>query len=133
MFDLTAEQAALFSTCRLYCDAKPAQYMGSNNLDFWANKPNFQDWTRGLYIDDNPSTEENEIGQLITDYRYVLYVDGVLQSFDPSMKSPVSRGEPRDEYILPYTFHLHEGRNSFRLHMAGGYRSTFYNFAFKPI
>jgi hypothetical protein len=38
----------------------------------------------------------------------------------------------RAEYVLPYTFHLHEGKNTISLRMAGGYRSEFYNFIFRP-
>ena len=133
VFDLSSEQAAILSTCALYCDAKPAAYLGSQ--DFWARRKGDEEWTQGVYIDDNPSTPENEIGQEILDYRYCLYVDDVLQSFDPSVEVIVKgsgSNTVRNEFQMPYTFHLHQGTNKIRLHMAGGYRSTFYNFIFRP-
>ena len=71
----------------------------------------------------------------IQDYRYILYVDGEPVQFDPNMKVLVSGragSEPRQEYIMPYLFNLHEGENSISLRMAGGYRSMFYNFIFRP-
>ena len=133
VFDLTANQvSALGEECALYCDATPAPYMYQSNLDFWARRPSDEDWTPGYYIDDNPDTEENEIGQQIADYRYALYVDGVLRAFDPTMEVPVLKNNARSEYVLPYIFRLHAGTNSFRLHMAGGYRSIFHNFTFRP-
>ena len=132
VFDLTANQvSALGEECALYCDATPAPYMYQNNLDFWARRPGDEDWTPGYYIDDNPDTEENEIGQQIADYRYALYVDGVLRAFDPALEVPVLKNNARSEYVLPYVFRLHAGTNSFRLHMAGGYRSVFHNFTFR--
>ena len=134
IFDLTAEQAAVLSTCLCYCDAKPAQHMASNNLDFWAAKAGSTDWTPGLYIDDNPDTPDvDEKGTAITDYRYILYVDDVVKSFDPSIQNKVPSGDPRGEYIMPFVFHLHEGTNKISLRMAGGYRSIFYNFIFRPV
>lgn len=126
-FDLTAEQAASLSNCQLYCDAKPSNYMGANGVDFWAYGADSSDWTPGAYI------EGDKKGEIITDYRYVLYVDGVRKDFDSTMTTPVSRGDPRGEYVMPYTFKLHEGENSIRLVMAGGYRSTFYNFTFRAV
>jgi hypothetical protein len=75
-------------------------------------------------------------GKRISNYRYILYVDGEVKDFDPEIKAPVSgRGgsEPRAEYVMPYTFKLHEGTNRISLRMAGGYRSTFYNFTFRPV
>ena len=58
-----------------------------------------------------------------------------VKEFDSDIKVPVAgRGTNtvRKEYVMPYTFNLHEGENTIRLHMAGGYRSTFYNFTFRP-
>ena len=75
------------------------------------------------------------MGKRVKDYRYVLYVDGNVKEFDSDIKVPVAgRGTNtvRKEYVMPYTFNLHEGENTIRLHMAGGYRSTFYNFTFRP-
>ena len=132
VFDLNDEQAAVLSTCLCYCDAKPAEHMASNSLDFWAAKAGSTDWTPGLYIDDNPATPENEKGQTITDYRYILYVDDVPQSFDPSIQNKVPSGDPRGEYVMPFVFHLHAGTNKISLRMAGGYRSVFFNFIFRP-
>jgi len=125
-FDLTAAQAETLSTCYCYCDAKPAAYLGGQ--DFWACDPSAEEWTPGYYI------EGEKKGEPIADYRYILYVDGQPKTFDPTMTAPVSgRGgsEPRAEYIMPFTFNLHEGTNTIRLVMAGGYRSVFYNFYFR--
>ena len=132
VFDLTKEQADALATCRCYCDAKPADYLNENGLDFWAAGSG-EEWTPGMYIDYNPDTEENEVGTVISDYRYILYVDDVVQSFDESIQVPVGRGNPRGEYVMPFTFHLHEGENKISLRMAGGYRSVFYNFIFRAV
>lgn len=128
VFDLTAEQASLLNDCILVCDVKPAPYLGG--MDFWARGQNDAEWTPGYYI------EGEHAGEQITNYRYILYVDGQPVEFDSAMKAPVSRGNnaadlPRQEVVMPYRFHLHQGQNSFSLHMAGGYRSTFFNFTFK--
>ena len=127
IFNLSAQQAAALGQCFLYCDAKPADYMNQNGLDFWANNKDFTDWTPGLYL------EGDRYGQLITDYRYRLYVDNQPVDFDPGIKAPVPSGNPRGEYVMPYIFNLHTGINKFSLHMAGGYRSLFYNFTFRPL
>ena len=129
VFDLTKEQAAQLKECRLYCDAKPAAYLGGQ--DFWACDPTAEEWTPGYYID-----ADHEDETPIADYRYILYVDDKPVSFDPEIKVPVSgRGgsEPRKEYVMPYTFNLHEGTNKISLRMAGGYRSVFYNFIFRAV
>lgn len=118
IFDLTEAQAAEFSTCRCYCDAKPADYLSG---DFWAYNSNSTDWTPGYYIDGSDEhVEKNEdgtyvmvedharcvkgsacageplgedhmvkMGKRVTDYRYVLYVNDEIQEFDPSIKAPV--------------------------------------------
>lgn len=131
VFDLTQDQVNLLGeTTYLYCDATPAQWMRNNNMDFFACKPGDTDWTRGMYIDDIAETEENEKGTEIDDYRYILYVDGQPKAFDPEITNPV-RSDNRAEFKLPYAFHLHTGENSISLRMAGGYRSTFYNFIFR--
>lgn len=125
-FKLTAAQVAqLGGAQKLYCDAKPAGYMGQNNVDFWAYGADSSDWTPGAYIDGERK------GELVDDFRYVLYVDGERKDMDATVRTPVRRGDPRAEYVLPYTFKLHEGENSIRLVMSGGYRSTFYNFTFR--
>lgn len=123
-FYLTANQARAFSTCRLYCDATPAPYL--QGMDFWARRPSDDEWTAGYYIEG-----ENK-GYEITNYRYALYVDGQQVEFDTSISTTVTQQEARREFMMPYLFNLHEGNNSIRLHMAGGYRSTFYNFTFRP-
>lgn len=74
-------------------------------------------------------------GKRIDDYRYILYVDNQVKAFDPDIKAPVTGGnnnEKRTEYVMPYTFNLHEGQNIISLRMAAGYRSMFYNFIFRP-
>ena len=167
VFTLNAEQAATLATCRLYCDARPADHLSG---DFWAYGRSATDWTPGYYIDgadnhvqhnddgtvkmvkdharcvDASETDRSQaegaeletevpMGARIEDYRYVLYVDGKIQQFDEDTKvAPQGSGVNmvRAEYVLPYTFHLHEGKNTISLRMAGGYRSEFYNFIFRP-
>ena len=127
-FELTSSQAAALSTCQCYCDAKPANYL--DNKDFWARNPADEDWTPGYYI------EGDRAGEQITNYRYLLYVDDVQMDFDPTIQV-MAEGRTinmtRKEYLMPFTFHLHEGLNSIRLHMAGSYRSEFYSFNFRPV
>ena len=73
-------------------------------------------------------------GKRISNYRYILYVDGEVCAFDPEIKAPTSGNASnmrRGEFVMPYTFNLHEGTNTISLRMAGGYRSLFYNFYFR--
>lgn len=131
-FDLTAAQvAAMGDTQRLYCEATSAagSYMDQNNMDFWACKPGDTDWTRGMYIED---TDTHKAGDEIDTYRYILYVDDRPVDFDPTISVPAQNERNKVNYVLPYDFHLHEGVNKIRLVMAGGYRSVFYNFTFRP-
>ena len=44
VFTLTQEQVNELGTCRLYCDAKPANYLSG---DFWGRDQQGEDWTRG--------------------------------------------------------------------------------------
>ena len=167
IFTLTDAQAELLSTCRLYCDARPADHLSG---DFWAYGRSATDWTPGYYIDGAPEhiqynddgtvkmvkdharcvdasptdrtqaegaelETEVPMGARIEDYRYVLYVDDVIQEFDADTAVPAegsSTNMVRKEYVLPFTFHLHKGQNKISLRMAGGYRSEFYNFIFRP-
>ena len=166
VFTLNEEQAATLATARLYCDARPANYLSG---DFWAYNRSADDWTPGYYIDgaddhvqkdattgevvmvkDHAQSVKQEdgswaegveletevkMGARIEDYRYILYVDGNPVDFDADTSVPVkgSGGNmTRAEYVLPYTFHLHAGKNTISLRMAGGYRSEFYNFIFRP-
>ena len=168
-FNLNATQAATLATCRMYCDAKPADYL--NGTDFWAYSGSNDEWTPGFYIDGGDERFEKDAetdefvmvqdhekaafdsqpgaaktndagepvmvkqGKRIEDYRYVLYVDGNVVDFDPTTENPThgsNANMQREEFELPYTFHLHQGENRISLHMAGGYRSTFYNFVFRP-
>ena len=165
VFTLNAEQAETLKTARLYCDARPANYLSG---DFWAYNRSADDWTPGYYIDgadDHVQKDENgevvmvkdhaqatknddgswtegveletevKMGARIEDYRYILYVDGQPVDFDPDTSVPVKGSQQnmqRAEYVLPYTFNLHEGKNTISLRMAGGYRSEFYNFIFRP-
>ena len=166
IFTLNAEQAAVLSTCRLYCDAKPAHYL--NGTDFFAYGSSNTEWTPGYYIDGSDAhVQHNDDGSVkmvkdhartavgsngagsegveinrsvpmgtrVADYRYVLYVDDAVQEFDPLTENPThgnNTNMQREEFVVPYTFHLHEGQNKFSLHMAGGYRSEFFSFYFKP-
>lgn len=166
VFTLNADQAATLASARLYCDARPANYLSG---DFWAYNRSADDWTPGYYIDgaddhvqkdattgevvmvkDHAQATKNEdgswtegveldtqvkMGARIEDYRYILYVDGQPVDFDAETSVPVkgsSQNMQRAEYVLPYTFNLHEGKNTISLRMAGGYRSEFYNFIFRP-
>ena len=165
VFTLNAAQAATLATARLYCDARPADYLSG---DFWAYNRSADDWTPGFYIDGaDDHVQHNEdgtvmmvkdhaqavkqddgsyaagveldtevkMGARIEDYRYILYVDGNPVDFDPDTSVPAKGSNTnmtRAEYVLPYTFHLHEGKNTISLRMAGGYRSEFYNFVFRP-
>ena len=118
-FDLTEEQAQTLSTCRCYCDAKPADHLSG---DFWAYNSSNTDWTPGYYIDDNPAHQQTNddgtpkmvkdharpvkdengaeaegaatdndvvMGKRIEDYRYILYVNGQPQDFDKNISVPV--------------------------------------------
>ena len=74
-------------------------------------------------------------GKRIEDYRYVLYVDDEVKDFDPTTENPThgsNQNMQREEFVLPYTFHLHEGLNKIKFVMAGGYRSLFYKCIFRP-
>lgn len=166
VFTLNADQAQTLATARLYCDARPADYLSG---DFWAYNRSADDWTPGYYIDGSddhvqkdattgevvmvkdhaPAVKQDDgsyaagveldtevkMGARIEDYRYILYVDGNPVDFDAETSVPVkgsNQSMTRAEYVLPYTFHLHEGKNTISLRMAGGYRSEFYNFIFRP-
>ena len=77
---------------------------------------------------------EVKMGKRIEDYRYILYVDGKPVDFDPTITAPThgtNQSMRREEFVMPYTFNLHEGTNTISLRMAGGYRSVFYNFYFR--
>ena len=175
VFTLTQEQVNQLGKCRLYCDAKPANYLSG---DFWGRDQQGEDWTRGYYIDgadehvekdattgetvmiqdnttasrDVPSTAgvpETEAdgttpkmvakGKAITDARYILYVDDEVKEFEsmddiPCRVQGSSTNPTRTEYVMPYTFEsLKVGQNKISLRMAGGYRSTFYNFTFRSV
>ena len=161
-FRLNAEQAATLASCRLYVDAKPADYL--NGTDFWAYGRSNDEWTPGFYIDggderfetnedgtfqmvkdharagfdSQPGAEletEVKLGKRIEDYRYVLYVDDQVVDFDPDTANPThgnNTNMTREEFVLPYTFSLHEGLNKIKFVMAGGYRSLFYKCIFRP-
>ena len=161
-FRLNAAQAATLASCRLYVDAKPADYL--NGTDFWAYGRSNDEWTPGFYIDggderfetnddgsfqmvkdharagfdSQPGAEletEVKLGKRIEDYRYVLYVDDQVVDFDPDTANPThgnNTSMTREEFVLPYTFSLHEGLNKIKFVMAGGYRSLFYKCIFRP-
>ena len=175
VFTLTQEQVNELGRCRLYCDAKPANYLSG---DFWGRDQQGEDWTRGYYIDgadehvekdattgetvmiqdnttasrDVPSTagvpetladgttpKMVAKGKAITDARYILYVDDEVKAFESMTDIPCpvqgsSTNPTRTEYVMPYTFEsLKVGQNKISLRMAGGYRSTFYNFTFRSV
>ena len=166
-FNLNAAQAATLATCRMYCDAKAADYL--NGTDFFAYGRSNDEWTPGFYIDGgNERFETDEGGNFvmvddhekaaydsqegavkvdadgnpvqvkkgkrIEDFRYVLYVDDQVVDFDDT-ENPThgsNANMQREEFVMPYTFHLHEGLNKIKFVMAGGYRSLFYKFIFRP-
>ena len=166
-FNLNAAQAATLATCRMYCDAKAADYL--NGTDFFAYGRSNDEWTPGFYIDggnERFETDENgdfvmvddhekattvgepgavklddegqpvkvKQGKRIEDFRYVLYVDDAVVDFDDT-ENPThgsNTNMQREEFVMPYTFHLHEGLNKIKFVMAGGYRSLFYKFIFRP-
>lgn len=77
---------------------------------------------------------EVKMGKRIEDYRYILYVDDQVVDFDKTITAPTHGNNTnmrREEFVMPYTFHLHAGTNTISLRMAGGYRSLFYNFYFR--
>ncbi|MCR5692588.1 MAG: hypothetical protein K6G74_01270 [Bacilli bacterium] len=75
-------------------------------------------------------------GKAITDARYILYVNDEVKAFESMTDIParVTKGTQKDTYVMPYTFEsLKVGENKISLRMAGGYRSTFYNFTFRSV
>ena len=146
VFDLTKYQASYLNNCMLYCTAKPANYL--DGLDFWANDSNVETFGQGRYIDDLPEHVETingkTQGKLIENYRYLLYVDDEVKDFNENIKVPVPNPDgisltnrthtdlPKGEFVMPYTFHLHEGTNKIKIVMAGGYKSLFYSFKLAP-
>ena len=161
-FNLNAEQAQTLSTCRLYCDAQPASYLNGTDFwaygrsnDEWTpgfyidgGDERFETNEDGSFqmvkdharagFDSQPGAEldtEVKLGKRIEDYRYVLYVDGNVVDFDPETENPThgsNTNMQREEFELPYTFHLHQGLNKIKFVMAGGYRSLFYKCIFRP-
>ena len=128
VFELSQDQVNIMgNTVVCYADATPADYLGGQ--DFWACDPSAEEWTPGYYI------EGEKAGTPIANYRYILYVDGHPVEFDSRMKAPVSgsgQNLARGEFLMPYVFHFTAGEHSISLRMAGGYRSVFYNFTFRP-
>ena len=131
-FTLTQDQInVLGDKIVCYADAKPADYL--NGQDFWACDPTAEEWTPGYYID---ADHEDQVA--IADYRYILYVDDQPVQFDSTMTAPVPRNGmsstnlPRAEFLMPYVFEFAAGQHKISLRMAGGYRSIFYNFIFRP-
>lgn len=150
--------------CYLYVDAKPADYLNGGDFfaynasaDDWTpgyyidgadehvEMENDQpvmvaDHAQSVRGEDGAEAEgvaletQVKMGKRITDYRYILYVDNQVVSFDDSIRNPThgnNTNMTREEFQVPYAFSLHEGTNRISLRMAGGYRSTFYNFTFK--
>ena len=64
-FRLNAEQAATLASCRMYVDAKPADYL--NGTDFWAYSGSNDEWTPGYYIDggDERFEKNTETGEFV--------------------------------------------------------------------
>ena len=161
-FRLNATQAATLATCRLYCDAQPASYLNGTDFwaygasnDEWTpgyyidgGDERFETNEDGTFqmvkdharagFDSQPGAEletEVKLGKRIEDYRYVLYVDDQVVDFDPNTANPThgsNQNMQREEFELPYTFHLHKGLNKIKFVMAGGYRSLFYKCIFRP-
>ena len=162
VFDLTEAQAAELATCRCYCDAQPANWLSGDFWAYNANNTDWtpgyyidgsdehveKDGENYVMVKDHGRCSKDsasagdeletevKMGKRITDYRYILYVDDNPVDFDKDISVPVINGggqnQARREYVMPYTFNLHAGTNKISLRMAGGYRSTFYNFIFRP-
>jgi hypothetical protein len=146
----------------MYCDAQPASYLNGTDFwaygrsnDEWTpgfyidgGDERFETNDDGSFqmvkdharagFDSQPGAEldtEVKLGKRIEDYRYVLYVDDQVVDFDPDTANPThgnNTSMQREEFVLPYTFHLHEGLNKIKFVMAGGYRSLFYKCIFRP-
>ena len=87
-------------------------------------------------LEDGTTAKMVKKGKAITDARYILYVDGEVKAFESMTDIPatVRNGTQKDTYVMPYTFEsLKVGENRISLRMAGGYRSTFYNFTFRHV
>lgn len=137
VFDLTQEQVNALGTegCLMYCDAKPAQWMSNNNMDFFA-KGSETDWTVAYYIDDDPAhynDEDKTDPKEIEGWRYVLYVNDQYAELDANVATNKMANNNRGEFVLPYVFHFAAGTNKISLRMAAGYRCTFFNFTFRPV
>ena len=89
-FNLNAEQAATLASCRMYVDAKPADYL--NGTDFWAYSGSNDEWTPGYYIDggDERFEKDAETGE------FVMVQDHEKAGFDsqPGAAKVDAAGEP---------------------------------------
>lgn len=74
-FNLNATQAATLASCRMYVDAKPADYL--NGTDFWAYSGSNDEWTPGYYIDGGDERFEKD-----TDGNFVMVQDHEKAGFD---------------------------------------------------
>ncbi|MCQ2087712.1 MAG: hypothetical protein MJZ37_06570 [Bacilli bacterium] len=127
-FYLSEEDADYYKDARLIVDAKPADYMFNNRVDFFLSQDkNTSDWYPGFYIKDEGGHTK---GDRVEDARYLLYVDNVLQEFDPTVVN-VPENNKRQDFVVPYTFNFEPGYHYVKLVMAGGYKSTFYGFRFE--
>ena len=89
-FRLNATQAATLASCRMYVDAKPADYL--NGTDFWAYGASNDEWTPGYYIDggDERFEKNAETGE------FVMVQDHEKAAFDsqPGAAKVDAAGEP---------------------------------------
>ena len=123
-------------------DWTPGYYIdgGAGHYEMDGENPQMvQDHTRcekGSASEGDPIPDSSvKMGKRITDYRYILYFNDEPVEFDPDTKVPTEGSNTdmkRKEYVMPYTFNFKVGTNKISLRMAGGYRSTFYNFTFRP-
>ena len=127
-------------TAGYYIDGKE-EHLEKDENDQYVMVDDHEPALKGSSAAGDPTGTQVKKGKRITDYRYVLYVDNPqtgeleIQQFDAKTKVPCEgngTSMKRKEYVMPFTFHLHEGQNKISLRMAGGYRSIFHKFTFRP-
>lgn len=109
---------------QLISDMKPAQWL-NNQAGLFLSAPSGSDWTPGMVADDDPT---NTDGYKMTEFRYVIYVNGKEVAMDASKNVSANDARNRGWYNFPCTVDLKKGENTIRLVQAGGWEATFYSF-----
>lgn len=109
----------------LLCDAKPGNYTS----DMFAVGSE-ADWTKGFKF------AADGTASAIDDFRYILTIDGTKVDWDKSTyEAQRAQGSQQNMtrawYKLPGSYTLAKGKHTLRLTMAGGYKASFFNFAFE--